>query len=155
MKKSTKKTNSPNLATRLTPALGVAITLVLLTVHAAYAAISNPVLGPELGGGDEESVQQAQTGGTFARMFVYFWNVVIVIGGIVVLVNFIQAALEWITAGGDSGKITKARDKILQSFIGLAILVFSFVLINFVGDLLFGENFRLLQFSLPSPGGTP
>lgn len=148
-KKITKKSHSLNVITRITPALGAAITLVLLAVHGVYAqtGIINPVIGPEL-----SDPEQAQTGATFAKMFVYFWNVIIVIGAIVVLVNFIQAALEWVTAGGDSSKITKARDKMLQSFIGLAILVFSFVLINFVGDLLFGDSFQLLNFTLPNPG---
>lgn len=141
------KKQRQNLLTHSTSAIGTAVTMLLLAVHTASAQITNPVLG-NIGTDDKA----AESGATFARLFVYFWNVVIIVGGIVVLVNFIQAALEWITAGGDSSKIGKARDKILQSFIGLAILVFSFILINFVGDILFGNEFELLQFTLPSPG---
>ncbi len=140
------KTNH-NSPFRLVAIVGVALTALHLFTVQTMAQITNPVLG-NIGTDDAA----AESGATFARLFVYFWNVVIIVGGIVVLVNFIQAALEWITAGGDSGKLTKARDKMLQSFIGLAILVFSFVLINFVGDILFGNQFELLQFRLPSPG---
>ncbi len=116
----------------------------------AKAEITNPVIG-NIG----KTSFVAESGGTFAYLFVHFWNVVIVVGGIVVLLNFIMAAVEWITAGGDSSKITKARDKIIQSIVGLAILVFSFVLINFIGDLLFGSEFTLLQFTIPTPGSPP
>ena len=62
-----------------------------------------------------------------------------VVGGLIVLFFFIQAAIEWITAGGDSGKITKARDRMIQSTIGLFVLIFSFVIVNYISFLLFGK----------------
>ncbi len=147
--------NSNNFFTRPTVKIIKVISAVFVAViswmNTAYFAISqaqirNPAVGPW-----GTNPNEAQTGGTFAKAFVYFWNVAIVVGGLIVLVFFIQAAIEWITAGGDSGKIQKARERIIQSFIGLAILVFSFTIINFIGALLFGNNFSLLDFNLPNP----
>lgn len=118
----------------------------MITTTPVQAVITNPATG--VWGSDAEG---AKKGTLFATMFVYFWNVAITVGGVIVVVFFLQAAIEWITAGGDSGKIQKARERIVQSFLGLAILAFSFVLINFIGSVLFGDNFQLLNFSLPTP----
>jgi len=49
-------------------------------------------------------------------------NGVMVIAALLVFLNLIWGAIEWITSGGDSGKAQKARDKITQSLIGLIVL---------------------------------
>jgi hypothetical protein len=61
------------------------------------------------------------------------------------LFNFLQAALDWISAGGDKGKIEKAREKITGTVIGLIVLfsifamfmiiqrIFGFTVLNFGG----------------------
>lgn len=114
-----------------------------------HAQITNPAIG-ELGNNAEEAV----SGQTFVRYFVDLWNTVITIGGFIVLIMFLWGALEWIVAGGDSGKIEKARNKITQSIIGLLILVSSFVIIGFISQLFFGEEFSLLNLSFTRQGGT-
>lgn len=108
--------------------------------------ITNPVIG-DLG----NSPTAARSGVTFVKYFVYIWNALMLVGGLLVLFFFIQAAIEWITAGGDSGKIQKARDRMIQSVIGLFLLVFSFIIVNFVSNLLFaGTGFNILDLNLPS-----
>ena len=116
----------------------------------ASAQITNPSIDPEFGtnvGG------AASTGTAFVTYFIYIWNTLMVVGGLIVLLFFIQAAIEWITAGGDSGKIQKARDRMIQSTIGLIILVFSFVIVSFVSNLLFaGVGFNILNLQLKDIG---
>jgi hypothetical protein len=131
----------------------VAFTLFLLSpVNKVAAEITNPSINSEFG---SNSVA-ARSGTTFVSYFVYIWNALMVVGGIIVLFFFIQAAIEWITAGGDSGKITKARDRLLQSIIGLFILVFSFVIVNYISYLLFGGvGFDILNLTLPSANLVP
>ncbi len=131
-----------------TRSLLLAFTAFMLSAvgSSAHAQITNPAIG-SLGNNPPE----ASSGTTFVNYFIYLWNVAMVVGGLIVLLFFIQAAIEWITAGGDSGKIQKARDRMTQSVIGLFILVFSFVIINFISSLLFGgTGFSILNFSLPS-----
>lgn len=114
----------------------------------AQAQITNPVIDPAFGAKDDD----AKSGLIFVTYFIYIWNAVMVVGGLMVLVFFIQAAIEWITAGGDSGKIQKARERMIQSVIGLFILVFSFVIIGFISSLLFGEvGFDILKLQLVTP----
>lgn len=126
--------------------------LFLTSIKTVHAQITNPALG-ELGNRPDE----ASSGETFVNFFVDLWNNVITIGGIIVLVMFLWGALEWITAGGDSGKIEKARNKMMQSIIGLLILASSFVIIGFISQLFFGEEFSLLNLGFTiqdTPGGT-
>lgn len=112
--------------------------------------ITNPITGTL--GNDPDA---AASGQTFVGYFVDLWNTVISIGGFIVLIYFLWGALEWITAGGDASKIEKARNRIMQSVIGLLILVSSFVIIGFVSQLFFGEEFSLLNLTFTRPGGTP
>ncbi len=93
---------------------------------------------------------RANSGLTFMTYFIYLWRAIITIGALMVLLYFIWGAIEWISAGGDQGKVGKARDKMTQSVIGLIILVSSFTIVAFLSRLLFGDNFDLLNLTLPS-----
>lgn len=122
--------------------------LLSLFSYKAYAQITNPAIGAL---GEEEG---ASSGETFVNYFIDIWNAIIVFGGIAVIVMYIWAAIDWITAGGDSGKLEKARTKMLQATLGIIILVATSTLIGFISFLFFGDAFNLLQLNLPTPGGT-
>jgi len=104
------------------------------------AKIENPVIG-KWGNNPIE----ASKGVTFVSYFVVIWNSLIVIGSLLVLINFLWGAFEWITAGGDSGKLGNARNRMLQSVIGLIILVSSYTIIGFISTLFFGTEFNILS----------
>lgn len=108
--------------------------------------IKNPVTG-EFG----NDAAAASSGATFVTFFILIWRALITIGSLAVLIFFLWGALEWIMAGGDTGKMQKARDKITQSVIGLVILVSSFTIIAFISQLFFGEEFNMLQLTFPTP----
>jgi hypothetical protein len=131
---------------RLIASLLTALIFHFSSILKVHAQITNPSLNQDMG----QNPIAAKTGITFVTYFIYLWNAIMVVGGLVVLLYFIQAAIEWITAGGDSGKITKARDRMIQSTIGLFILVFSFIIVNFISNLLFANvGFNPLNLSLP------
>ena len=109
------------------------------------SGLTNPVIG-DLG----NNPTAAQSGSTFQRYFIVIWQAIINVGGLAVIIMFLWGAIEWITAGGDSSKVGKARDKITQSIIGLVVLVGSFVIISYVGKVFFGGEFDLLRISLPT-----
>lgn len=62
-------------------------------------------------------------------------GVITVIGSIFFIVNFLLAALAWITAGGDSGKISSARDRMVQSVIGLIVVVAGYSIVGLIGSI--------------------
>lgn len=116
---------------------------------AQASGITNPAIG-NLGNNPEA----AASGATFVEYFITIWNAVISLGGLAVLLYFIWGAIDWITAGDDSGKTAKAREKITNSIIGLIILVSSYTIINYTGYLLFGKEFSILAPTFLTPGGT-
>lgn len=67
------------------------------------------------------------------------------VGGLAVLAYMILGGIQWVTADGDSGKIDKARNRIIQSIVGLAILFSVAAIATFIGPL-FGIDLLRLEF---------
>lgn len=59
-----------------------------------------------------------------------------VLGGLFFVVYFLLAALKWITAGGDSGKVSKARDQMIQGVLGLVVMIAAYSVIGLIGTIL-------------------
>ena len=118
----------------------------MIFANQAAAQLTNPVVEGALGNDSEGAV----SGTVFSKYFVSIWNSVIGLGAIAVLVFFIWGAIEWITSGGDKGKLESARNRITQAVIGLIILVSSFVILGFVNDLFFDKNFNILNITIPN-----
>lgn len=115
----------------------------------ALAQIENPVIGDL---GSAENITEAESGSLFTQYFVSLWSSVISLGAVAVLIYFIWGSFEWLTAGGDSAKTDKARQRITNAMLGLFILVSTFVIINFMSILFFGEDFQILRLSFPGAG---
>lgn len=112
-----------------------------------FTGIRNEAIG-DLG----NSPVEAAAGTTFITYLVFIWNAIISVGALAVLLFFIWGAIEWISAGGDAAKVSKARDRIIQSIIGLVLLVGSFVIVGFISNLFFGDNFDILRPTVILPG---
>ncbi len=63
------------------------------------------------------------------------FGVMTVFGGLFFIVTFLIAGINWITAGGDTGKIEKARVSMIQGVIGLVVLVAAYAIIGVVGSI--------------------
>ncbi|MDQ3008382.1 MAG: pilin [bacterium] len=63
-------------------------------------------------------------------------SILTVVGGIFFVIYFVLAAFKWITAGGDSAKIGKARDEMVQGVIGLIILVAAYGIVGLIGTII-------------------
>ena len=114
------------------------------TSSSKTSGIINPVLSPILG----QRPDEAASGTTTSFYIILIWRMLIIIGGLAVLLNFVVGAINWITAGGDASKITKARQQIINAVIGMVILAFSFIIIGNVMRL-FGVE--VLKFTFPTP----
>ncbi|OGG15694.1 hypothetical protein A3D77_01550 [Candidatus Gottesmanbacteria bacterium RIFCSPHIGHO2_02_FULL_39_11] len=80
---------------------------------------------------------QASSAAAFGKFFSALVGIILFLGAIWTLFQLLRGGLEWITSGGDKGKVMEARERILQSIIGLIILVASWsiylVLLKFLG----------------------
>lgn len=81
-----------------------------------------------------ENISQTADGvGVVAGIIGGFLRVATLIAALLLLFNLVYAGIEWISAGGDSSKIEKAKTRITQSIVGVIILAASvaiFVTIN-------------------------
>jgi cytochrome bd-type quinol oxidase subunit 2 len=60
------------------------------------------------------------------------------LGGILVVVLYILAGIQWMAAGGNQGKVQKATNMIKNATIGLIILAVAFLIRNVILDLVAG-----------------
>src|SRR3989344_4773818 len=67
---------------------------------------------------------------------------------LVVLVMLIWGAVEWITSGGDKDAVGKARNRIINALIGLAVLAIAFALAKVASQFL---GFNIENITIPSP----
>jgi hypothetical protein len=67
-----------------------------------------------------------------------------------------MAAIEWMTSGGDAGKLTSARNKMLHGVLGLVILVAAYGILGLIGTLVGIDLLNpgtLLDSIAPGAGG--
>jgi len=118
-------------------------------VKSVKAQLQNPALGDTLGNDPEG----AASGSLLISQFVRLWRVMMTVGALAVIIFFIWGAFEWLTSGDDAKGAEKARNRIMNAVIGLVILVLSFVIVGFIGELLFEGEFDLLELTIPTADG--
>ncbi len=90
------------------------------------------------GFGEIAAPSNIPTGGVseFNRISTVFLNL-FVLGGVLLTLFFIAwGGVRWITSGGDKNKVESARKTITFSIIGLIVIVFSFILIRVIGQII-------------------
>lgn len=60
------------------------------------------------------------------------FNAVLALAGAVAVVFIIWGGIQYTLSQGDASKIKKAKDTLLYSIVGLVIVMFSFVILNYV-----------------------
>lgn len=86
--------------------------------------------------------------GKFTGIMVFLNSIlklVFIVAGLFAFINIILAGYQFMTAGGDAKAVGKAWEKIWQSFLGLLIVVSSFLLAAIIGILLFKDPTAILQ----------
>ncbi len=108
----------------------------------ALESVTNPAIN-SLG----NNPNKAKSGQLLLEQFVRYWGNAVAVGGLLTIMYFLWGAFEWLMSEGDSGKLQKARNKMMHAAIGLLILVSAFIIIGFVSRLLFGDNFDILNLN--------
>ncbi len=87
----------------------------------------------------------------FADLGSFVGNVLVLVFGLgilIVLVMLIWGAFEWITSGGDKEAVGKARNRIINALIGMAVLAIAFALAT-VASQFTGIDIR--NITIPTP----
>lgn len=69
---------------------------------------------------------------------------------VLVLVYLVWGAFDWITSGGDKDAVGKARSKIVNALIGIAVLAVAFALANTAAQFL-GWTGGISGITIPTP----
>lgn len=72
---------------------------------------------------------------------------------LLVLVMLILGAYEWMVSGGDKEAVGKARNRIINALIGLAVLALAYALVNVFGQFV-GLDLRNIQIPAPDPNAS-
>jgi hypothetical protein len=67
---------------------------------------------------------------------------VTIVAGLYFILVLIVASFNWLSASGDTGKVKKSRDMIIQGLIGLILVVASYAVIGLIGSIV---GLRLLE----------
>lgn len=89
----------------------------------------------------------------FADLGGFVGNVLVLVFGLgilIVLVMLIWGAFEWITSGGDKEAVGKARNRIINALIGMAVLAIAFALAT-VASQFTGIDIRKIVIPTPGP----
>jgi len=78
------------------------------------------------------------------------FKLLITVGGIYALFNFIIAGYSFLSAGDDPKKAAAAWTKIWQSMLGLLFVAAAFVLAALIGILIFGDAKYILSPTIPT-----
>ena len=73
-------------------------------------------------------------------VFTNITNTALAIVGIVSVIMLIWGGLRYVVSGGDSKKVTDAKNTILYAIIGLIIAVLAYAIVNFVLNSLGGDS---------------
>jgi type IV secretory pathway VirB2 component (pilin) len=71
---------------------------------------------------------EAKLSNTFRNVI----NALLFIIGIIAVIMIIVSGIKFTTAHGDSGAVTKARQTLIYSIVGLVIALLAFAIVNFV-----------------------
>lgn len=72
-------------------------------------------------------------------------RLLMITGGIFSFWQFLSGGFQFISSGGDKGKVAEAQQKIQMSIIGLVVMTASFILIGIVSLVLFGNFTHIIN----------
>lgn len=70
---------------------------------------------------------------TFLSIFLGFFTIV---GGLMFLLYFVFAALAWLSAGGEKGKVESAKTQMTNAALGLVVIIMAQFIIGIVSSVL-------------------
>ena len=107
-----------------------------LIASKAFVAATSVQKGAEAARADGMPAELIGPNGVFTQIT----NTVLYIVGIIAVVMLIYGGLRYVMSGGDSKKVTDAKNTILYAIIGLIVSILAFAIVNFVINAITGET---------------
>ena len=117
------------------PLTGVGALLCLTTSRVLASALSLQE-GADAARADGMPTELIGDNGVFSRLT----NTILLIVGLISVIMLVYGGLRYILSGGDSKKVTDAKNTVLYAIIGLIISLLAFAIVNFVLNSVIGVN---------------
>lgn len=104
-------------------------------------SIHNPVL---------ENFGTGEGADILAQLIANFLKITFSLAGLVLLAMLLWGGIQWLTAGGDKEKLSKAQGRIASALIGFIIFMSLFAIINYLLPAL-GIELNILKIQWPTP----
>jgi len=114
----------------------LALLLLLPSISLAIAPIHLNLNYPTMGSFNLNTNQDLN------QVVAWFYYFIISIAGIATFVMLVWGGFNWLTSAGSPGKITEAKDRIYSAFLGLLLILASYLIIQVI-------NPELLILNLP------
>jgi hypothetical protein len=111
----------------------IVIASVFVVVSPALPAYAQSPLDDVCATNSDSPVCQ-RSGETSNSFVLNLTNTLLFIVGILAVLGIIIGGIYYVTSGGDSSSVTKAKNTILYSVIGLIVSVLAFAIVRFVTD---------------------
>ena len=108
----------------------------VITLSAGRAMALTVQEGAEAARGDGMPAELLGDTGVFTRIV----NIILYVVGIVSVIMLIYGGLRYVLSGGDSKKVTDAKNTILYAIIGLIVAILAYAIVNFVINAIAGTN---------------
>jgi len=97
---------------------------------------SNPIQPPSSGYAAGSAASRNSAATNFELLISNVISLLTIVAGIFFLLYFVLGGVNWVNAAGDSGKIQKARDQMIQGVLGMIIIAISYGLLGVIGTFL-------------------
>ncbi|PIS18042.1 hypothetical protein COW38_01145 [Candidatus Collierbacteria bacterium CG17_big_fil_post_rev_8_21_14_2_50_45_7] len=101
-----------------------------------FLAQNHPLGNITTPGGYQPGTSLQESTGAIERIISNVLVVVTVVAGLSFILYFLLGGLNWITAGGDKGKIEKAKGMMTNGAIGMIVIAVSYTITYIVGKAL-------------------
>ena len=108
--------------------------LLCLTTSRVLASALSVQEGADAARADGMPTELIGNNGVFSRLT----NTILLIVGLISVIMLVYGGLRYILSGGDSKKVTDAKNTVLYAIIGLIISLLAFAIVNFVLNSVIG-----------------
>ena len=121
-------------------------TIIFFTIPNIVYANLGTITAPGSFNQDIANADQAGVTNRLNSLITIIIGVLTTIAAIYFMLQIFISGYKWLSAGGDSGQITTARDNLIQSIIGLAIVVAAYAISGLIASILGIDIFNPLGF---------
>jgi len=82
-----------------------------------------------------KAIANANSSEALAKYIGIIWKVLVIVGGLMVFLQLIWGALNWIMSGSNPERLKKAKEQMFNGIFGLVLLVLSYALVKLISTL--------------------